>query len=100
MGEEATGTKTTTNSQEVDNFLAHSTTHIQQNPRTIVERKSDVSDTLIIFMQDIGIPATVHSNYANKLTQGKMAETTHEIWNPTTSQKEPYSPGKCMLSSL
>jgi hypothetical protein len=77
MGDEATGKKTT-DFQELDNFLALSKTHIQQNARTMVERKSDAPD-LIAFMQDIGIPATLHSNDANKLTQGKMAETAHAI---------------------
>lgn len=42
-------------------------------------------------MQDIGIPAGLHSDNAKELTEGKMAEIIKEFWI-TPSQAEPYSP--------
>jgi hypothetical protein len=41
--------------------------------------KGEASDTLIAFMQDIGIPSGLHSDNANELTEGKMAEILKRV---------------------
>jgi len=56
-----------------------------------MRRKGEASDTLISFMQDIGIPLGLHSDNAKELTEGKMGEIVKEFWI-TPSQAEPYSP--------
>jgi hypothetical protein len=42
-------------------------------------------------MQDIGIPAELHSDDAKELTMGKMGDLAWQFWIKTT-QSEPYSP--------
>jgi hypothetical protein len=37
-----------------------------------MKKKSEAPDSLILFMQDIGIPSELHSDDAKELTQGKM----------------------------
>jgi hypothetical protein len=54
-------------------------------------KKGKAADTLVAFMQDIGIPAGLHSDNARELTVGKMAEIIKEFWI-TPSQAKPYSP--------
>jgi hypothetical protein len=56
-----------------------------------MKRKGEAPDTLISFMQDIGIPSELHSDDAKELTQGRMAAIAREFWIKTT-QSEPYSP--------
>jgi hypothetical protein len=56
-----------------------------------MKRKSEAPDTLVSFMQDIGIPTELHSDDAKELTQGKMADIARQFWIRTT-QSEPYSP--------
>jgi hypothetical protein len=38
------------------------------------KKKSDAPDSLIQFMQDVGIPSHLHSNDAKELTQGRMGD--------------------------
>ncbi len=56
-----------------------------------MKRKGDAPDTLISFMQDIGLPSELHSDDAKELTQGRMAALEREFWIKTT-QSKPYSP--------
>jgi hypothetical protein len=56
-----------------------------------MQRKSDAPDTLVQFMQDIGIPSDLHSDDAKELTQGRMGELLRKFWI-RGSQSEPYSP--------
>jgi hypothetical protein len=56
-----------------------------------MKTKSEAPNTLISFMQDIGIPSHLHSDNANELTQGKMRELLKEFWIKP-SQSEPHSP--------
>jgi hypothetical protein len=56
-----------------------------------MKKKSDASDTVIMFMQDIGIPSELHSDDAKELTLSKMGDLTRQFWIKTT-QSEPYSP--------
>jgi hypothetical protein len=56
-----------------------------------MKRKGDAPDTLISFVQDIGIPSEPHSDDAKELRQGRMAALAREFWIKTT-QSEPYSP--------
>jgi hypothetical protein len=56
-----------------------------------MKKKSDAPDTLISFMQDIGIPSELHSDDAKELTLGKMGDLARQFWIRTT-QSEPYSP--------
>jgi len=56
-----------------------------------MRRKGDVADTMIAFMQDIGIPSGLHSDNAKELTQGRVADIAKEFWIKV-SQSEPYSP--------
>lgn len=56
-----------------------------------MKKKSDAPDTLLAFMQDVGIPSHLHSDDAKELTQGRMGEITRKAWIKT-SQSEPYSP--------
>jgi hypothetical protein len=56
-----------------------------------MKKKSDAPDTLLAFMQDVGIPSDLHSDDAKELTQGRMGEITRKAWIKT-SQSEPYSP--------
>ena len=53
--------------------------------------RSDAPDTLVIFMQDIGIPSELHSDDAKELTLGRMGELVKKYWIKGT-QSEPYSP--------
>ncbi len=55
------------------------------------KRKGDALDTLISFMQYIGIPSELHSDDVRELTQGRMAALACEFWIITT-QSKPYSP--------
>jgi len=50
-----------------------------------------IPDTLIPFIQDIGIPSELHSDDAKELTQGKMKDLLEKFWIKGT-QSEPYSP--------
>jgi len=56
-----------------------------------IKAKGDVPDTLIVFMQDVGIPLALHSDDAKELTQGRMGEIVRKAWIKPT-QSEPYSP--------
>jgi hypothetical protein len=56
-----------------------------------MKKKSEAPDSLILFMQDIGIPSELHSDDAKELTQGKMGDLARQFWIKTT-QSEPYSP--------
>jgi hypothetical protein len=56
-----------------------------------MRRKGEAADTLIAFMQDIGIPAGLHSDNAKELTKGRVADIAKEFWIKV-SQSEPYSP--------
>jgi len=56
-----------------------------------MKTKAEAPNTLIAFMQDIGIPSDLHSDNANELTQGKMRELLKEFWIKP-SQSEPHSP--------
>jgi hypothetical protein len=56
-----------------------------------MKTKSEAPNTLISFMQDIGIPSDLHSSNASELTQGKMKELLKEFWIKP-SQNEPHSP--------
>jgi hypothetical protein len=53
--------------------------------------KSEAPDTLISFMQDIGIPSDLHSDDAKELSEGCMGELLCKFWI-RGSQSEPYSP--------
>lgn len=50
--------------------------------------KSDAPDTLIPFMQDIGILSDLHSDDAKELTQGRIQELMKKFWIKG-SQSEP-----------
>ena len=56
-----------------------------------MKKKSEAPDSLIHFMQDVGIPSHLHSDDAKELTQGRMGEIVHKCWIKAT-QSEPYSP--------
>ena len=56
-----------------------------------MKRKSEASDALVSFMQDIGIPCELHSDDAKELTEGKMGELLRKFWIKGT-ESEPYSP--------
>jgi hypothetical protein len=56
-----------------------------------MQRKSQAPDTLVSFMQDIGIPSDLHSDDAKELFQGRMKELLQKFWIKG-SQSEPYSP--------
>jgi hypothetical protein len=56
-----------------------------------MRRKGEVGDTLIAFMQDIGIPSGLHCDNAKEVTQGRVAEIAKEFWLKV-SQSEPNSP--------
>lgn len=56
-----------------------------------MQRKSQAPDTLINFMQEIGIPSDLHSDDAKELFQGRMKELMWKFWIKG-SQSEPYSP--------
>lgn len=56
-----------------------------------MHRKGEAADTLITYMQDIGIPAGLHSDNARELNKGRVGDLTKEFWIPV-SQSEPYSP--------
>jgi len=45
-----------------------------------MRRKGEVGDTLIAFMQDIGIPSGLHCDNTKELTQGRVAEIAKEFW--------------------
>jgi hypothetical protein len=53
-----------------------------------MKTKAEAPNTLISFMQDIGIPSELHSDDAKELTQGQMKELAREFWIKT-SQSEP-----------
>jgi hypothetical protein len=56
-----------------------------------MKTKSEAPDTLVAFMQDVGIPSALHSDDAKELTQGRMGELMHKAWIKP-AQSEPYSP--------
>jgi hypothetical protein len=56
-----------------------------------LKRKADAPDSLVQFMQDVGIPSHLHSDDAKELTQGRMGEILRKFWIKAT-QSEPYSP--------
>ena len=39
-----------------------------------MKTKSEAPDTLVAFMQDVGIPSALHSDDAKELTQGRTGE--------------------------
>lgn len=57
----------------------------------ILKRKSEPPDSLIQFMQEVGIHSHLHSDDAKELTQGWMIEIMRKCWIKET-QSEPYSP--------
>lgn len=44
-----------------------------------MHQKGEATDTLVAFMQDIGIPAGLHSDNAKELTQGQIADIAKEF---------------------
>jgi hypothetical protein len=56
-----------------------------------MQRRSQAPDTLINFMQDVGIPSDLHSDDAPELFQGRMKELVKKFWIKG-SLSEPYSP--------
>jgi hypothetical protein len=56
-----------------------------------MKAKSEAPDTLVQFMQDIGIPSHLHSDDAKELSQGRMGDIIRKCWIKAT-QSEPYSP--------
>ncbi len=56
-----------------------------------MKKKSDAPDSLVQFMQDIGIPSHLHSDDAKELTQGCMGDIIHKCWIKAM-QSEPHSP--------
>jgi hypothetical protein len=56
-----------------------------------MKRKAEAPDTLIQFMQDIGIPSHLHSDDAKELIQGRMGDIIRKCWIKAT-QSEPYLP--------
>ncbi len=56
-----------------------------------MKKKSEAPDSLIQFMQDVGIPSHLHSDDAKELTQDRMGEIMRKCWIRAT-QSEPYSP--------
>jgi len=56
-----------------------------------LKTKSEAPDSLVQFMQDVGIPSHLHSDDAKELTQGRMGDITRKCWIKAT-QSEPYSP--------
>lgn len=56
-----------------------------------MQQKGQALDSLIKFMQDIGIPMGLQSDNAKELPQGHMNDTARELWIPIT-QSEPHSP--------
>jgi hypothetical protein len=56
-----------------------------------MQQKGQAVDTLIKFMQDIGIPAGLHIDNAKELSQGRMEDLAQEFWIPIT-QSKPHSP--------
>lgn len=49
----------------------------------LVEKKSEAPDSLILYMQDIGIPSELHSDDAKELKQGKMGDLARQFWIKT-----------------
>jgi hypothetical protein len=45
-----------------------------------MKKKSEAPDTLVQFMQDIGIPSHLHSDDAKELTQGRMGDLVRKCW--------------------
>jgi hypothetical protein len=56
-----------------------------------LKKKSKAPDSLVQFMQDIGIPSHLHSDDAKELTQGRMGDIVRKCWIKAT-QSEPHSP--------
>jgi hypothetical protein len=56
-----------------------------------LKTKSEAPDSLVQFMQDVGIPSHLHSDDAKELTQGRMGDIIRKCWIKAT-QSEPYSP--------
>ncbi len=56
-----------------------------------MKTKAEAPDTLVQFMQDIGIPSHLHSDDAKELTQGRMGDIIRKCWIKAT-KSEPYSP--------
>ncbi len=56
-----------------------------------MKTKSDAGHALLEFIQDIGLPSTIHTDDAKELTAGKWLDIckTHGI---KQTQAEPYSP--------
>jgi hypothetical protein len=44
-----------------------------------MKSKSEAPDSLILFIQDIGIPSELYSDDARELTQGRMAEIARKF---------------------
>jgi hypothetical protein len=53
--------------------------------------KSDTADSLLSFIHHVGIPASIHSDYAKEIKQGKFHKLCKEYHIPVTTT-EPYSP--------
>lgn len=56
-----------------------------------MQHKIDASNTLIEFLQHVGIPYELHSDDAKEFTQGHMGQILRKAWIKP-SQSEPYSP--------
>jgi hypothetical protein len=56
-----------------------------------IKLKSKAPNTLILVMQDIGIPSDLHGDNTKELVEGHMGELLHKFWIKG-SQSEPYSP--------
>ena len=53
--------------------------------------KSEVPESLLAFIHEVGIPSGIHSDDAKELTQGKFKSLCSDYGIPSTSA-EPYSP--------
>ncbi len=56
-----------------------------------IQAKSQVGDTLLEFVQEIGVPCTLHTDDAKEANLGKWGKLRSDLCIPQT-QSEPYSP--------
>ncbi len=56
-----------------------------------MQAKSETGDSLQAFIHEVGIPHTLHSDYAKELAQGKFKKLCSDYGIPHTLT-EPYSP--------
>jgi hypothetical protein len=47
--------------------------------------KSDTSESLLSFMHHVGIPASIHSDYAKEIKQGKFHKLYQEYHTPVST---------------